>query len=150
MTTKRAAKYLNGADIGKKFSIKGWPTPRKILDIRHYSSRTEVSCFHPAIGAIVQALVLPEEEVTIYTPPSPTTDDPHGLNTKSKPATSATRHKTTCSDEMVVLNGHTYPGTVARCETCNWSVRWSTRDGSAESDAARHERTHNTGKADQS
>ena len=92
MTTTRAAKYLNGADIGKKFSIQDGPAPRKILDIRHYSSRTEVSCFDPAIGTIVKALVLPEEEVTIYTPPSPPTDDPHGLNTKQEaPASTAGR-----------------------------------------------------------
>lgn len=82
MTTTRAAKYLNGADIDKKFSIKGWPTPRTILDIRHYSSRVEVSCFHPAINKIVQVLIPREEEVTIYTPPSPPTDDPHGINTR--------------------------------------------------------------------
>ena len=46
-------------------------------------------------------------------------------------------HKVSCTDELVTKSFGTYPGTVARC-TCGWKSSWTTRDGSAEADGARH------------
>ena len=50
-------------------------------------------------------------------------------------------HKVSCTDEMVTKSfgtyRGTYRGTVARC-TCGWVSQWTTRDGSAEADGARH------------
>ena len=46
-------------------------------------------------------------------------------------------HRVSCTDELVTKSFGTYPGTVARC-TCGWKSSWTTRDGSAEADGARH------------
>jgi len=83
MTTKRAAKYLNGADIGKTASFVYPPafTSRRveveIASIEHRAGQTKIRVPNRS-----WYWVPADHEVTLHTPQSPPTSDPHGINTK--------------------------------------------------------------------
>lgn len=84
MTTTRAAKYLNGADIGKTIELPTRPLrlTATIAQVEHTSDYTRVLLDPPAQNGVHTLTLRNTVEVTLTGEPSPPTTDPHGLNTR--------------------------------------------------------------------